>query len=386
MAFSCIISDMYDRALSSKLTESSLKYPVVAVVGPRQTGKTTLVRACFPDHTYVLLEDPDTRQLASEDPRGFFSKYSGNLILDEVQKVPELLSYIQGLVDEPKSSRKFVLTGSEHLLLSEKINQSLAGRARVFNLLPLSENEHPAKDVLERILTGGYPRIHNENLDAGEWLSQYYASYVERDVRSVLNVSDIDRFDRVVKLCAGRVGQLLDFSSIANDSGVSSPTVKSWISTLKATFICFTLEPHFKNFNKRLIKSPKIFFFDTGLLCYLLRIKSVEELEVHHAFGSIFENYVISEKFKQYFHQGSEPNLYFWRSKQGNEVDLVQETSAGLIPIEIKSSMTFDKSFLKGLNYFQKLQGQEGGHVVFRGDESFDFNQYRIHAWSDLDF
>lgn len=375
---------MYTRSLTQKIKTESQFYPVIAITGPRQTGKTTLSRALFPDFRYVLLEDLEIQKLAKEDPKGFFSRFSGSLILDEVQKTPELLSYIQGIVDTPNNKIKFILTGSEHLLLSQKISQTLAGRVRLFTLLPFSQSELPTLDLNQRIFTGDYPRIHDQGLEPQGWLSSYYATYVERDIRSVINISDIDQFDRVVRLAAGRVGQLIDYTGIANDAGVSSPTVKAWISGLKSTFICFNLEPHFKNFNKRLIKSPKLYFFDTGLLCYLLRIHSQKELETHPLYGSIFENWVISEKLKQKFNKGLESNYYFWRDQKGNELDLVADNAGQLYPIEIKSSKTFHPSFLKGIEYLNTLQKTEYGEVIYGGTDSYEFKNFKITSWKNI--
>lgn len=382
---------MYNRIISSKILKSIEDYSVLAIVGPRQSGKTTLCRKLFPDYKYILLEDLSIKEFANLDPKGFFNKYTGSLILDEVQKAPDLLSYIQQIVDTPGNTRKFILSGSEHLLLSEKISQSLAGRLRIYNLLPLSYselNEKNSFNLMDTIYKGGYPRIHDKNLDANEWLSQYYQTYVQKDVREIINITSLDNFNRFVRLSAGRIGQLLDYSSMSNDSGVSSPTIKSWLSILKATFICFTLEPHFRNFNKRIIKSPKLYFFDTGLLCYLLRIKNSSQLDNHPLFGYIFENWIISEFIKSKFNSGEENNSYFWRSQKGHEIDLIKDEGINLYPIEIKSSMTFNKDFIKNLEYLNKLQGntenQNLGTCVYRGEDSFTFKNYKINSWNDF--
>lgn len=375
---------MYRRHLEPKILEAKEKYPVLAIVGPRQTGKTTLARHLFAEFKYVLLEDLEIAAFAKNDPKGFFQRFGGSLVLDEVQKVPELLSYIQGIVDTPNNTRQFVLTGSEHLLLSEKIAQSLAGRVRIFTLLPLSQKELGVRALKTQILQGGYPRIHDQGLNPVEWLGDYYSTYVERDIRTVIGVSSIDLFDRVVRLCASRVGQLIDYTNISNGAGVTAPTVKGWISALKATFICFQLEPHFQNFNKRLIKSPKLFFFDTGLLCYLLRIHSEKELEAHPLFGQIFENWVISECLKANYNQAKPPHHYFWRDQKMNEVDLVLDQGGRLYPIEIKSSMTFHHSFLKSLDYLNRIQNTSGGQVIYGGDETYTYKDYQITSWREL--
>jgi predicted AAA+ superfamily ATPase len=382
---------MYARDSAAKILKTINDYSVIAIVGPRQSGKTTLSKMLFPEFNYVLLEDLSIKEFANSDPKGFFNKYKGSLILDEVQKAPDLLQYIQQMVDTPGNKRKFILSSSEHLLLSEKISQSLAGRVRIFNLLPLSYNE--LKEVSsfnleEMIFKGAYPKIYHQNLDSQEWLSQYYQTYVQKDVREIINISNLDNFDRFIRLCAGRIGQLLDYSSISSDCGLSSPTIKSWLSVLKATFICFTLEPHFKNFNKRIIKSPKLYFYDTGLLCYLLRIKDSSQLNDHPLFGYLYENWIISEFIKSRFNSGSENDSYFWRSQKGHEVDLVIDEGVRLYPIEIKSSMTFNQEFIKNLEYLNKLQENtkniNPGTCVYRGEESFTFKNYKINSWKDF--
>jgi predicted AAA+ superfamily ATPase len=376
---------MYHRSISDILLSEYEKYPVLAILGPRQTGKTTLARNLFSRLAYVSMEDPDNRRFAMDDPRGFFNRFDGSLIIDEVQKSPDLLSYIQTIVDQPGNKRKFILTGSESLVLSEKISQSLAGRIRLFTLLPLTLDELPAKSLNERILSGGYPRPYDQGILASTWLAQYYATYISKDVRQILNLADLDNFDRVVRLFAGRSGQLLNLSNLSNDAGVSAPTIRAWLSVLKSSYICFSLEPHYKNFNKRIIKSPKVYFYDTGLLCYLLRIKTVSELETHPLYGNIFENFVISERLKKIFNQGDESNLYFWRDQKGHEIDLVEDRGAYLFPIEIKSSMTFHSSFVENLHFFNKLQKRKTetlGEVVYSGNESFQFKEYAITPWN----
>ena len=375
---------MYKRILSQKILEERSKYPVLAVMGPRQSGKTTLVKSLFSDYQYILLEDLDTASFARQDPRGFFSRFEGSLILDEVQKAPELLSYIQGIVDEAGNERQFILTGSEHLLLSEKISQTLAGRVRLFTLLPLSQKEHPERSLEQQIFCGGYPRIYDRELEPKGWLSSYYATYVEKDIRTAANISQIDAFDRVIRLCAARTAQLIDYSEIANSAGVSAPTVKSWISALKATFICFILEPHFNNFNKRIVKTPKLFFYDTGLLCHLLRIPSARDLALHPLYGHIFENWVIAEHVKAKYNAGEIPQLYFWRDRSGNEVDLVEDVGGLLKPTEIKSAQTLDSSFFKSIEYLNKLQGTNGGELIYGGKESHPFKEYSVKSWREL--
>lgn len=381
---------MVKRDLEKSLRQASAKYPVISITGPRQSGKTTLARSLFPEFTYVLLEETDTARLANEDPCGFFERFQGSLILDEVQKTPELLSFIQGIVDEPGNKSRFILTGSESLLLTDKIAQTLAGRVRRFHLLPFSLGENPQKDLSMAILQGGYPKIHESQLVPYEWLGDYYATYVQRDVRAVKNVGNLTQFDRFVRLAAGRVGQLADYASLGADCGITQPTAKSWMSVLEATFVVFLLQPHFKNFNKRIIKSPKVYFHDTGLLCYLLRIRDRDQLLSHPLYGSIFENWVISERLKQRFHQGEESDLYFWRDQKSHEIDLIADRGNFLHPTEIKSSMTFHPDFLKNLRYFNKLQSADSndtppaGECVYAGNESYHYQQTKITAWSTV--
>jgi hypothetical protein len=409
---------MIKRHLADYIKRAAAKYPVVTIVGPRQSGKSTLARAAFPNHAYVSLEEPDRREFALKDPRGFFKRFSGPLVIDEVQRAPELLSYIQVLVDEPGADKNFILTGSHQLLLIEKITQSLAGRTVITKLLPFSLREllgrpaevfgekcHPAgktekgragksggrdiKDIEYYMFTGGYPRIYDRGLDAREWLQQYYMTYVERDVRAIVNVSQLDLFDRFVRLLAARTGSILNLSSLAGDCGISQPTARAWLSVLEACFICFTLRPHFKNFNKRLIKTPKIYFYDTGLLCYLLKIRRHEELLEHSMRGAIFENWVVAERLKSFFNAGEETPFYYWRDTKGHEVDLVLDSGGPLYPLEMKSSRTFNSEFIKSIKYLQKLQAVSGQHppfgeCVYAGDETFDFEDYLVRSWKDV--
>jgi predicted AAA+ superfamily ATPase len=380
---------MYARDLESSVAAAAANYRAIVLLGPRQSGKTTLARALFPAFTYLSLEDPDTRRLAIDDPRGLLASSKGSLILDEVQRAPDLLSYLQGALDDPASQRRFVLTGSQNLLLLEKVSQTLAGRTRLFTLLPLSQHELRVNgvrvdDALDRrMLRGGYPRIYDRDLNAGEWLAQYYATYVERDVRTLSTLGDLDRFDRFVRLLAGRVGQLLNLSSLASDTGVAQPTAGAWLSILKTSYVCFTLEPHFANFSKRLIKSPKPYFYDTGLLCYLLRISDEVQLFSHPLRGAIFENWLISERIKGFLNAGKEAPVYFWRDTKGHEIDLVVDRGGALAPTEIKSAATFDPSALDGLNFFAKLRGEAGGELVYGGEPSFEHAGYAITSWRD---
>ena len=382
---------MYKRTISNQLTSSLESYPVLTLLGPRQSGKTTLVRYLFNHFDYRSLEDPDIREIATSDPRGFLRQLSNNVILDEIQRVPELSSYIQTLVDDPANRRKFVLTGSNGTLLVDSITQSLAGRTELFSLYPLSVSEilqkHPDYSLYEFLFHGGYPRIYNSNLNATKWLKSYFQLYVEKDIRLITNITKLDLFAKFVRLAAGRVGQLVNASSLSNEVGVSSPTISGWISALKSTYICFTLLPHFKNFNKRLVKTPKLYFYDTGLLCYLLGINTMEQLSIHPLRGNIFENFIISEYLKKKNNCGEEVDLYFWRDQKGHEVDLIEDRSSYLFPIEIKMSETFNQGFIKNIQYLNKLQEDDisehelMGTLVYSGENENLYKNVQLQNW-----
>lgn len=394
---------MIARHMKPVLLKSAAAYPVVTVTGPRQSGKTTLVRDAFPKHAYVSLETPDAREFAVDDPRGFLGQFPGGVILDEVQRVPGLLSYIQGIVDEQNVPGRFILTGSQNLSLLEHVSQSLAGRTSVFQLLPFSRAElerrkplhpdeigrviprrPPSQDTLfETLIKGFYPRIHDRGLDPQEWLRNYYQTYVERDVRSIKNIGDLDAFSRFVRLCAGRSGQLLNLASLGTDCGITHSTAARWLSVLEASFLVHLLRPHHRNFGKRLMKSPKLYFLDTGLLCYLLRIRTTDELFSHSSRGAVFETFVVNELLKTCLNLGLEPDIWFWRDSTGREVDLLIEHGAGLVPIEIKSGETVVSDFFKGLEYWQALPGQEDATsaLVYGGDTSTRRNGRAVYSW-----
>jgi len=396
---------MLKRTLDKKLKEAAKHYPVVTLTGPRQSGKTTLVQMSFPNYDYISLEEPDNRAFALEDPRGFLSQFPEKVILDEIQRAPDLFSYIQTIVDTQDISGQFILTGSQNFLLLQKVSQSLAGRCAVLHLLPFSLSELKQRrplsiDTIGRqlpdknrslneelssvLFEGFYPRIHDKHLNPVDWLGNYFQTYIERDVRDVLNVGDLETFSRFVRLCAGRNGQLLNLSSLANDCGITHTTSKRWISILEASFIVFLLRPHFKNFSKRLIKSPKLYFLDTGLLSYLLRIRSAEDLRIHSQYGSIFESYIISELLKNYMNRGEEHPIYFWRDSTGNEIDIIMDEGDSLIPLEIKAGQTVSSDFFKGIRFWKKLSNEieKPTALVYGGDKSFIRSDTYVYAWS----
>jgi hypothetical protein len=398
---------MIRRDLEPVLKKLARQYPVVTLTGPRQSGKTTLVQAVFPGHRYASLEDPDVREYALEDPRGFLGQFTGGVVLDEVQRVPALFSYIQTIVDREDRPGRFILSGSQNFLLLRSISQSLAGRSAILHLLPFSLRELTGRkpfslealgrelprsrresppDLMETLFRGFYPRIHDKDLDPATWYSGYYQTYVERDVREIVNVGDLEAFGRFVRLCAGRNGQLLSLSSLANDCGITHTTAGRWISILEASFLVHLLRPYHANFGKRLIKSPKLYFLDTGLLCYLLRIQSPEDLRLHASRGPIFESFVISELIKSFLHQGKEPDLYFWRDSTGHEIDAVVDQGSERVAVEIKSGETVAADFFAGIDFWRKLVGnpEAPAALVTGGDRSYRRRGVQVYSWMEL--
>ncbi|MCK5689398.1 ATP-binding protein [Myxococcota bacterium] len=386
---------MIRRNLETKLLQSSKHYPVVTLSGPRQSGKTTLCRGLFPELDYVSLETPQEREFASEDPRGFLERYKKGAIFDEIQRVPELLSWLQGMVDDDPTPGRFILSGSENLALVGAITQSLAGRTAILHLPSLSFDEvcrfknRPA-DLGSAIVAGGYPAPWDRKIPHDDWLSNYIATYVERDVRQILNITNLGRFRDFLKLVAGRVGQLVNTNSLANDLGLSHNTIKSWLAVLEASFLIFTVRPWNPKLNKRLVKTPKIYFWDSGLLSWLLGIRTAEHYLLHPLRGQIFESWVTSEIAKSFLNKGEEPPIYFFRDQAGNEVDLIIEEGTQIRGIEIKSSATVSSKFFKGLDRLDSFLEKSGTPLlssrtlVYGGSGSYIRSGARIVGWDDV--
>lgn len=380
---------MIHRTITKYLTYAAAKFPVVALTGPRQSGKTTLVQTLFSYKPYSSLEDPDVRDFAKEDPRGYLSQFQDGAVIDEAQNVPQLFSYIQTRVDQSKKSGEFILTGSQNFSLLESISQSLAGRCAVTHLLPLSVEElvsshYAPEDPFQLIQKGFYPRIYDQDIPATDWYKSYINTYIERDVRKITNISDLSKFQLFLKLCAGRIGQLLNMSSLATECGVNHTTIKSWISILEASFIVFLLRPHHKSFNKRLVKQPKLYFYDTGVAAYLLGIYRSQDMMSHHMRGALFENFVVADLIKQSYSKGREHNLHFWRDNHGHEIDVVMDLGERLISLEIKSSQTIVSEHFKALNYWRQLTNAQNGYLVYAGSQSYLRNSVNVVGWKDL--
>lgn len=384
---------MIKRNIARKILEYYKQYPIISLIGPRQSGKTTLVKNIFPKKPYVNLEDLENREFASNDPKGFLFQYKEGAIIDEVQRVPKLMSYLQVISDEKKENGLYILTGSQNFLLMENISQSLAGRVAIFKLLPFSTSElFPAKqkfgdlNIDDVLFKGFYPKLFDQKIDPAGYYSNYVQTYVERDVRLVKNISNLSLFKKFLNLCAARTGQLLNISSLADNCGINHKTAQSWLSILEASFIIYLLRPHHKNYKKRVIKMPKIYFYDSGLLCSLLGLMDKKQLESHHLKGNIFESFVVSEFIKHSYNNGLEPNIYFWRDKTGNEIDLLVETSEKLIPIEIKSSQTITSDYFKGLNYYNNLSrgSYKDLYVIYGGNLKQQRSGGNVLGWEHL--
>lgn len=378
--------DYISRQMEEEVKVMAQDYPVVTLIGPRQSGKTTLAKHLFPEKPYYTLESADIRALVEEDPRRFLNNAEPGIIIDEIQRAPQLLSYIQEYVDAQQNQQKgkFILTGSHQLELLEAITQSLAGRTALLTLFPLSLDE--TKNIIsdwpldKQLLQGGFPRIYKDTLNPTKAYRNYLHTYIERDVRKMINIKDIATFEKFIKLCAGRIGQLVNLQSLASDTGISHHTVEHWLSILEASFIIFRLQPYFENFGKRLIKSPKIYFTDVGLAAYLLGIENEQQMTRDPLRGGLFENLVILELMKFRLNKGLDHQLYYFRDHHGNEIDIIYKSASTLVPIEIKSSQTFNRDFLKGLKYFKNLVGERcgKGFLIYSGDIEQTMNEITL--------
>jgi len=380
---------MITRDAESTLRTLLQGFPIVTVTGPRQSGKTTLARAVFTDKPYLSLEDPDVRHMALDDPRTFLGRLADGAVLDEVQRAPELLSYLQTHVDADGRMGLFLLTGSQQFGLMSGVTQSLAGRTAFIELLPFSIQELDRAEVRPSSLdammfAGGYPPLYDRQLPPGTWLPAYVTAYVERDVRQLINIRDLETFQRFVRLCAGRSGQILNLSSLATDCGVTHNTAKAWLSVLEASYILFQLRPHYVNFRKRLVKSPKLYFYDTGLLCWLLGIQEADQLATHPLRGSIFETLMVSELVKSRCNQGEGAAMHFWRDSNGNEVDVIADVGTQLMPIEIKSGQTLNRDFFSGLARWTALAGDQvtSPTLVYGGVERHLHKGMNVFGWN----
>jgi predicted AAA+ superfamily ATPase len=379
---------MIQRALTAKMLSLAQKFQVITLTGPRQSGKTTLVRVAFPALPYVSLEEPDIRQFALSDPRGFLSNYPAGAILDEIQNTPDLFSYIQRLVDENRQIQ-FILTGSSNFLLMEKISQTLAGRTAVLHLLPFSFAElNPITEQYESLIFKGlYPRIYDRDIPPTDFYPAYIQTYVERDVRLMKNIGDINAFIQFTRLCAGRIGQLLNYASLASDAGISPNTAKSWLSILESSYILYRLQPYHRNFNKRLIKSPKLYFYDTGVACSLLGIRAEDQIALHYMKGALFENLILNEFIKRSFNRGENCQPYFWQDNHSKEIDCLLVNGEQVTPIEIKSGKTMSTSYFDNFKYWRVLADlpEDRGFVVYGGEQSLQTSTGALISWRHLD-
>jgi predicted AAA+ superfamily ATPase len=377
---------LIERIARTTLSQLAQGFPVLAITGPRQSGKTTLARMAFPDKPYVSMEDPEVRTLAARDPRRFLAGFPDGAIIDEAQRLPELFSWLQGLVDERKRRGDFILTGSQQFGLMSRITQSLAGRVGLVQLPPLTLAEAGAASADASIWRGGYPVLHTPPPEPQQWFPSYVATYVERDVRQLLEVRDLSVFQRFVAMCAARTGQLLNLSSLAADCGISHVTAREWLTVLEASYIVFLLRPYHRNFGKRLIKSPKLYFLDTGLAAWLLGIRSAGDVAIHAMRGALFETMVVGEFLKHRWNAGQPADIYFWRDAAGHEIDLLFMAGDKLQPVEIKSGMTFTFEWLDAARRWKTVAGDEARDpwVIYGGDRSFDAEAGRVFSWRTL--
>ena len=379
---------MIKRNVERELSSLAKQYPVLLITGPRQSGKTTLCQKAFSKKAYVSLEAPESREYAVNDPKGFLRQYPNGAIIDEVQRAPELASYIQGIVDKNKTNGQFVLTGSQNFQILNTINQSLAGRSAIIDLLPFSISEIYAvvrkMSLDDLLLNGFYPRIYDQELNPTQAMSFYFRNYVERDIRDLLKIKDLMMFEKFVRLCAGRVGQILNLTNLGNEVGISHTMAKEWLSVLQASYIVFLLPPYYRNFNKRLIKSPKLYFYDVGLASYLLNIEKASQMKRDPLRGYLFENLVVMEILKKRYEKVSSNNLYFYRESNGNEIDLVLPRGDELVAIEIKAAQTINQDFFKGFLRFTKTYPEEklDKVLVYAGEETQKRSGVKIYPFT----
>jgi predicted AAA+ superfamily ATPase len=381
---------MIKRQIIERIQTMATKMPIISITGPRQSGKTTLAKMCFPNYDYVNLENPDVLGEASTDPRLFLNRFKDGLIIDEVQKLPKLFSYIQTISDEHNKTGEYILTGSQNFLLSANISQSLAGRVFITNLLPfsLSELKNAEIELIDYnkfIYSGFYPRLYDKQIEPNLFYPSYIQTYVERDVRQIINISNLHLFQKFMRLAAGRIGQILNYNNMANDLSVDLKTVKSWFSILETSFIVFRLQPHYQNFSKRVLKTPKLYFYDTGLACSLLGIKRQSDLEEHWSKGSLFENMIIVDIIKNYYNKAENPPLYYWRDNTGNEIDCIVDNVNELKSIEIKSSTTLSPDFFKSLRYYGVLNSKALPFLVYGGKDTYERKEAYVTSWNNTE-
>ncbi len=383
-----MLRGMLTRQAAATLRRLARYYPVLAMTGPRQSGKTTLARATFPRKPYASLEDLDTREFAERDPRGFLAQYPSGAVLDEAQRCPALFSYLQTVVDRASRPGQFVLTGSQQFGLFANITQTLAGRVGLVHLLPFTLDElvrgRPPTTVEELLWRGLYPAVHDRNIPPSTWYADYMATYIERDVRQMVNVRDLATFRRFVRMCAARTAQLVNLSSLATDCGITHNTAKAWISVLEASYILHLLPPYHRNFGKRLIKAPKLYFCDPGLAAWLAGIQEPRALTIHPMRGALFETWVVSELLKAAYNHGRTPALHFWRDSGGTEIDVVAERGGALVPVEIKSGTTLVPDYFAGITRFRALSGAQEAVLVYGGQASQKRSHARVFGWRDI--
>ena len=378
---------MQSRQAEKILKQYSRQFRALAIIGPRQSGKTTLVKKVFARKPYISLEDPDERMLAANDPKAFLSRFKNGAVIDEAQRVPELFNYLQKIIDSTKQDGLFILTGSNNFLLQQNISQTLAGRIGYIDLLPLSyaetiQFENAPEHTNDFMLNGTYPELYDKNRKPGLWYPAYIRTYIERDVKQIRNIENTLLFNRFIQLCAGRTAQQLNVAALSIECGIDVKTVQAWLGVLVSSYIIYLLPPYHKNYNKRIVKTPKLYFIDTGLVCSLLGIRQVKELSTSHFRGALFENYVVMDVLKQKLNSGSPASLYYWKENNGLEIDLLIDTEKKIIPVEIKAAETFAESHLKNIIHWNKITGNSGGVLLYDGTAAYTrSDKIKIANW-----